>query len=102
MHLQQTFGECLGQLRIKNPGGDRVYLYAKGACLARETLCKANHRSFRSRIVDGSGQRPHRANGSDIEDASLPLPNHLLVDGLRYCEETSDIRVDYLVPGAVS
>src|SRR6185369_9728909 len=49
----------------------------------------------------GRRQCAHRADRSDVEDGSLPLPDHLFVDRLRYGKEAIDVRVDHFVPGAV-
>ncbi len=46
-------------------------------------------------------QGPHSADGSDVENASLSLPDHLLVNRLGDGEKTVDIRVDHFVPRAV-
>ena len=46
-------------------------------------------------------QRAQGADGSDVEDASLPLANHLFVDRLGDGEEAAHVRIDDFVPGAV-
>ena len=51
--------------------------------------------------MNRSRQRSHGADGSDVEDASLPLPDHLFVDRFGYCEETADVCINHFVPGAV-
>ena len=62
---------------------------------------ETDHGGFRRRVVDRSRQRAHRADGSDVENHSLPLPDHLLVYRLRYGEQTVDVCVDHFVPRAI-
>src|SRR5881275_487308 len=51
--------------------------------------------------MNGGGQSAHRADGSDVENDSLPLANHLLVDRFGNREKTVHIRVNHFIPGAV-
>src|SRR6185295_5570502 len=54
-----------------------------------------------SGIVHSCRQGPHRADGSNIQNTSLPLANHLLVNRFGDCEETANVSIDNFVPGAV-
>ena len=51
--------------------------------------------------MNGGRQRAHRADGSDVEDDSLPLPDHLFVDRLGDGKQTVDVGVNHFVPGAI-
>src|SRR5258705_6022922 len=51
--------------------------------------------------MDGGWQGSHRSDRGDVEDASLPLPDHLLVNWLCNGKQTVDVSVDHFVPGAV-
>src|ERR1700716_4239576 len=52
VHLQPAFRQRLSEIGIKDSGSDGVDRDSEGGGLARETLCKANHRSFRSGIMN--------------------------------------------------
>src|SRR6185295_16795327 len=52
-------------------------------------------------IVNSGRKGPHSANGSNIQNTSLPLPNHLLVNRFRNREEAAYVSIDHFVPGAV-
>src|SRR5262245_41476119 len=43
----------------------------------------------------------HRPDGSDVEDDSLALPDHLFVDRLGNGKQTVNIRVNHFIPRAV-
>ena len=51
VHLQKSFRQRLGQVRIKNTGGDRIHLHSEGARLSRKALGKSNHSRFRRRVM---------------------------------------------------
>src|SRR5437016_133916 len=66
VHLQPALRQRLSEICIKDSGSDGVDRDAEGGGLAREALCKTNHRGLRSRVMDGSRQRANRADGSDV------------------------------------
>ena len=47
------------------------------------------------------GQRPDRADRSDVEDTSRALPDHLFVHRFGNGKQTSDVGADHFVPRAV-
>src|SRR5262245_18034447 len=51
--------------------------------------------------MNGGRQRAHRADGRDVENHSLSLPDHLFVHRLGHRKQTVDVRVNHFVPGAV-
>jgi hypothetical protein len=51
--------------------------------------------------VDRRRQSANGANGSDVEDASLPLPDHLFIDWFCDREKAAYVRIDDLVPGPI-
>ena len=51
--------------------------------------------------MDCRRQSPQRADGSDVEDTSFPLPDHFLVDRLGDRKQAVDIGMNHFIPGAV-
>src|ERR1051325_1355230 len=87
---------------VEDSGGNGVDGDAEGGRLAREAFGKADDGGLGRGVVHGGGQSPDRSDGSDVEDRSLALANHLLIDGLGDGEQPVDVGIDDLVPGAVS
>src|SRR3954469_8002441 len=52
VHLEESFRQSLGQVRVEDARGNRVDEDAEGAGFAREALGKADHRGLRSGVVD--------------------------------------------------
>src|ERR1051325_11541256 len=46
-------------------------------------------------------QGPHRTNRSYIENLTVPLPDHLLVDWLSHGEQAAHVRINHLIPRAI-
>src|SRR5215831_17922490 len=95
------FGQGLRQIGVEDSGGNRIDADAKISRFAGQTFRETDHRRLRCSVVHRGRQRAQSANRSDVENLSLSLSNHLLVNRLGDGKQTAYVRVDYFVPGTV-